>query len=159
MKKSFWVYLILTLSIMVGIFCFSAQPGEKSSKISLSVTKRVVTEQPSEHITKKEINDKTDLVEVIIRKSAHFLIFTALGFSVFMTLYKSGKLNKICIICIISLIICIVYAITDEVHQLFVSERSGEVRDVLIDSAGSLLGILLTSGTLKIGKIIRNKKM
>ena len=78
---------------------------------------------------------------------------------IFMTLYKSGKLNKICIICIISLIICIVYAITDEVHQLFVFERSGEVRDVLIDSAGSLLGILLTSGTLKIGKIIRNKKM
>ncbi len=159
MKKSFWVYLILTLSIMVGIFCFSAQPGEESSEISMSLTKRVVTEQPSEKITKSEIYKKTDFVEVVIRKSAHFLIFASLGFCVFMTLYSSRKLNKLCIICIISLIICIIYAMFDEVHQLFVSERSGEVRDVIIDSAGSLLGVLLTFAVLKIRKKIHSKKL
>ena len=35
------------------------------------------------------------------------------------------------------------YAISDEVHQLFVPGRAGQVRDVLIDSAGSLLGIII----------------
>ncbi|MBQ7953502.1 MAG: hypothetical protein IJ332_02020, partial [Clostridia bacterium] len=62
MKKSFWVYIVLTLSIMVGIFCFSAQPGEKSSSMSMSVTKKVVTEKPSEQITLAEVNDKIELV-------------------------------------------------------------------------------------------------
>ena len=36
-----------------------------------------------------------------------------------------------------------IYAISDEIHQLFVPGRSGQVRDVLIDSAGSLLGIII----------------
>ena len=152
MKKCFWIYLVLTLSIMVGIFCFSAQSGEKSSSISLGMTKKVVTEQPDEKVTRAEINDKIEIVETIIRKSAHFLIFTALGFCVFMTLYYSDKMHRKCIICIISLIFCIFYASTDEIHQLFVNERSGEVRDVLIDSAGSLLGIVLACGILKIKK-------
>lgn len=159
MKKSFWVYLILTLSIMVGIFCFSAQPGEESSEISMSLTKRVVTEQPSEKITKSEIYKKTDFVEVVIRKSAHFLIFASLGFCVFMTLYSSGKMNKNSILCIISLLICIIYASTDEIHQLFVSERSGELRDVLIDSGGSFVGIFIALILQKIRKKTKTNKV
>lgn len=35
------------------------------------------------------------------------------------------------------------YAITDEIHQCYILGRSGEIRDVLIDSAGVLTGILL----------------
>ncbi len=157
MKKSFWIYLILTLSIMIGIFCFSAQNGEKSSAISSGMTKKVVTEQPSEKITKEEINDKLEFVETIIRKSAHALIYTALGFCVFMTLYYSEKMNKNTLLFIISLVFCIFYASSDEIHQLFVSERSGEVRDVLIDSAGSLAGILIAVVVQKIKRKSQKK--
>ena len=35
------------------------------------------------------------------------------------------------------------YAATDEIHQLFVPGRSGQVTDVMLDSAGCLLGCLL----------------
>ena len=35
------------------------------------------------------------------------------------------------------------YAATDEFHQVFVPGRSGKVADVLLDSAGALLGVLL----------------
>jgi VanZ family protein len=38
------------------------------------------------------------------------------------------------------------YAVTDEVHQLFVSGRSGEVRDILIDTIAGALGIALYLG-------------
>lgn len=143
MKKTFWVYLILSLSIMVGIFCFSAQNGEKSSSISMSMTKKVVTEEKTAELPKAEVNKKYEKIETVIRKTAHVLIYTALGFCVFMTLYYSGKMNKKWILCIISVAFCIFYASTDEVHQLFVSERSGEVRDVLIDSCGSAIGSAL----------------
>jgi len=40
-----------------------------------------------------------------------------------------------------SLGICVLYAVSDEVHQLFVPGRGRQVRDVLIDSAGAIVGI------------------
>ena len=42
-----------------------------------------------------------------------------------------------------ALLICAVYAATDELHQMFVQGRSCEVRDILIDSLGALTGILI----------------
>ncbi|HIU52150.1 MAG TPA: VanZ family protein [Candidatus Merdicola faecigallinarum] len=42
-----------------------------------------------------------------------------------------------------SFIIGVIYAITDEIHQLFVPGRSGEIRDVLIDGLGIIVGIIL----------------
>ena len=39
--------------------------------------------------------------------------------------------------------ICFLYACTDELHQLFIAGRSAEIKDVLIDSFGSLTSILL----------------
>ena len=35
------------------------------------------------------------------------------------------------------------YAATDEFHQLFVPGRSGQLKDVLIDTAGGALGLVL----------------
>lgn len=144
MKKAFWVYLVLTVAIMVGIFCFSAQSGEKSSSISMNMTQKVVSEQKNEELPKAELSKKYGTVETVIRKTAHVLIYTALGFCVFMTLYYSGKLHKMWVLFIVSLVFCIIYASSDEIHQLFVSGRSGEVRDVLIDSAGSMVGISIS---------------
>ena len=37
---------------------------------------------------------------------------------------------------------CALYAATDEIHQLFVPGRGGQIRDVLIDSSGALIGLL-----------------
>ena len=56
----------------------------------------------------------------------------------------------------IALAVSVVYATTDEIHQLFVPGRSGEVRDVLIDSLGALIGILIIS--LIRSAIIRPRK-
>jgi VanZ family protein len=43
---------------------------------------------------------------------------------------------------LLALLICILYAISDEIHQMFIPGRSGQVSDVLIDSTGGLVGIL-----------------
>mgnify|MGYP003298480280 CR=1 FL=1 len=42
---------------------------------------------------------------------------------------------------IFAVIMCILYAISDEVHQYYVPGRSGDVVDVLIDTVGSILGV------------------
>ena len=43
---------------------------------------------------------------------------------------------------LLAFLICGLYAISDEIHQLYVQGRSGQVSDVLIDSSGALVGIL-----------------
>ena len=51
------------------------------------------------------------------------------------------------------LILCILYAFTDEYHQTFINGRTGQILDVLIDSSGSLLG----SGIYYLGSKFFNK--
>lgn len=46
--------------------------------------------------------------------------------------------------CFISLLVSFLYACSDELHQFFVGGRSASFRDVLIDSTGACIGILLT---------------
>ena len=51
-------------------------------------------------------------------------------------------------------IFCILYAMSDEFHQLFVPGRSGEIRDICIDSLGALLGIIIMTCVISIVKFI-----
>ena len=52
---------------------------------------------------------------------------------------------------LLSMVICIIYASLDETHQLFVYGRTAQVLDVLIDSVGSLISMLII-------KVIKNRK-
>ena len=56
----------------------------------------------------------------------------------------------------LAIIICILYATSDELHQLFVMGRSCELRDVFIDSLGSVSGIIMYNLIEKNKKNIRN---
>lgn len=56
----------------------------------------------------------------------------------------SGVENKKCILLI--LCICILYAISDEIHQMFVPGRGAQGRDIVIDSVGSVVGIIFGKG-------------
>ena len=42
-----------------------------------------------------------------------------------------------------ALFFCTIYAATDEYHQTFIAGRSGEIQDVLLDTAGALFGIII----------------
>ena len=84
----------------------------------------------------------------IIRKNAHFFAYLILGILVINALKSNGLKGSKSIL--IALAICILYAISDEVHQLFIPGRAGQVRDVIIDSAGAIVGI---NGYIVFGKL------
>jgi VanZ family protein len=42
-----------------------------------------------------------------------------------------------------SVVLCLGYAVSDELHQLFVPERAFQLQDLLVDGGGILVGILL----------------
>lgn len=45
--------------------------------------------------------------------------------------------------CLLSVLICAVYAAGDELHQWFVPGRQASVIDILVDTAGAAAGILI----------------
>ena len=83
--------------------------------------------------------DNIELLSLIIRKLAHFTEYFILGILVINMFNRNNISNKY----LISIILCIIYACTDEVHQFFVPGRSCQVTDVIIDSMGSIMGVYL----------------
>lgn len=72
----------------------------------------------------------------------------------FFETYKLKELDKLGF----SLIIGIVYASSDEIHQCFTPGRGPLLTDIIIDTMGVFLGILLVMLILKVHKIIQDKK-
>lgn len=44
---------------------------------------------------------------------------------------------------LLSILLCIIYATSDEIHQIFTPDRACQIKDILIDSIGSITGIYL----------------
>ena len=143
------ILIIMLAGTFYLIFGFSSQNATKSSSISGKISKDIVNITRKKE-TEKEKNRIAKLIEPGIRKLAHFSIYTLVGFllmNLFFT-YKISINKKI----IISLILGFVYACSDEIHQTFVAGRSGEARDVLIDTSGVFIGILISTLLYKIYK-------
>ena len=134
------ILLIVTFRIIFG---FSSQNGEKSGTISRQITEFVTKDikaiQKLEKSKKEIILNK---IEHFIRKLAHFSLYTVVGILVMslMSTYKIEQIKRISI----SLLTGVLYAISDEVHQSFVPGRGPQVLDVLLDSSGVLVGILIS---------------
>lgn len=128
---------MLVIACMLTIFTFSAQVADDSRDLSQGVTIQVF-----KVLTKLAPNIDIELEEFnhIIRKCAHFTIYFVLGTLVLNAIRCSYGLS-IGYICI-SFFICFIYAVSDEIHQAFVPGRGPAIFDVIIDSSGSLSGIL-----------------
>ena len=93
-------------------------------------------------------------LSVFIRKVAHFAIYALLGALIFLLMrvgYETEGKRSV----ILPPVFSAFYAVTDEIHQLVVSGRSGQVRDVLIDSLGAVAGTLFL---FFIFEILRRRK-
>ena len=150
------VLIILAIIWMGVIFMFSAQVSDESKSSSNKVTSAVVNtvisikkENISEEKRQKIIEDKT----FIVRKSAHFTEYFILGLILILYLQTKEKLATKYII--LAIIFCVLYAISDEIHQLFVDGRSCKIMDILIDTCGSSLAII---GFTSIYKLTTNLK-
>ena len=135
MKKAF--KLLLVILWMGVIFYFSNQKAEDSSKISDGLIVRVANVFVDKNLSTVEKENILEKYTTIVRKGAHFTIYLILGILV-INLLKEYDIKRLLLI---SLIVCLLYSISDEIHQTFIEGRSGEVRDVIIDTTGSLMGI------------------
>lgn len=147
--------LVLLITWMITIFVFSHQQGTGSSKTSEKVSEIIINLfDTKKQLSNEEKNELMEIINPIIRKIAHYTIYTLGGILLINCMHMFLLENKKAII--YSAIIGILYAITDEVHQLFVIGRSGRAADVLIDSIGILTGICIFLFINKIAKYIKN---
>ena len=148
------ITIILVIVWMILVFYLSNQISTDSAKLSGSFTEIILKIC---NVTDINAPEQILLIENVIRKIAHFLLYTLGGMLIFLfiNLYKIKPNNKV----LISWLIGTFYAITDEIHQLFVIGRSGEIRDICIDSLGVITGIIILLLVLKvIEKITKNNK-
>ena len=139
------VLLVLIIVWAVFVFGFSSQTGNESSGLSRKIA---------------EIFFKTEealaIAEPIIRKLAHFSEYALGGVLMYLLIdtYNYSRKTKF----FLTLFLGIWYAAIDEIHQTFVPDRSGNIRDVFIDTLGFSFGIGLTLIYLKIKNKILSKK-
>ena len=89
-------------------------------------------------------NNRESMIEAVqfpIRKAAHMTEYAIFSIFVMIALIVDGI--KGVRIPVISAVIAIAFAATDEFHQTFVPGRYGCVLDVLIDAAGSIIGLII----------------
>ena len=126
-KKS----LLLLIAWMIVIFIFSSMNGDMSSDLSFKTTWLFFWVKDPETLK---------IYHYFVRKAAHvteYLILIGLAYNYFR--FTSNDIKKIYLY---SFLVSFTYAISDEVHQLFVSDRAGAFSDVLVDLIGVLLFLI-----------------
>lgn len=155
---------LFVLANMIIIFSFSAESQEESGDRSSRVTDfvlRIVYPRYDELPYRDRVNALQN-AHTIIRKGAHFLEYALLGFlSASLMLFLRRYMYKHKIdpwkTWFYPAEFCFLYAVSDEVHQIF-SERGSSAVDVLIDTAGALFGIVLIQLIVMTVRGIRNPK-
>ncbi len=130
MKKKEIFKIILSwipaLTVMVMIFCFSAQFSEDSAQTSAGILEWI---EKTFNIT---INHE------VLSKIAHACEFCALGAMVSVGFLNTLKRPAP----VASLLFSVVYALSDEIHQIFVPGRACRAFDIFVDTCGAGVGII-----------------
>ena len=157
-KLSFILVHVLMFSWMAFIFYMSAQPGEVSSDFSGSVSHvfmKIWNVVFFQGWNEAQVLQMAELWDYPIRKLAHMTEFGILAVLVFQML---GQYQRVHRRYILAWAVTVIYAATDEIHQLFVPQRSGNGFDVCVDATGAFLALLVIWGVTRMIQNYGSKK-
>lgn len=121
------------LVIWMGIiFLFSCKTGAESIQSSQFVLSLI-------KLFGIDVNSMFGhLSQLLLRKSAHMLEYFILCLLIYNLIKDYLNLKMI-----LSILISFLYACTDEIHQFFVVDRGPSFYDVLVDTLGAILAMIL----------------
>lgn len=151
MKIRNYINILLIIIWMFTIFVFSNQSSHDSQNLSDKVLIKIVEVIKGHNLTSTEEKQYTKKYRVLIRKSAHFFFYFILTILIIILLIDFDISRKRAYI--LSLVTCILFAFSDEIHQLFISGRNSSFIDIIIDTSGAICAILL----LHIINIVKKK--
>lgn len=164
MKKLSTGKIIFRYALLAGvcilIFWFSSNNGENSTSQSGRIVDLICKiffpdmelTEPARQLAIK------DILSVCVRKAAHLSVYMLLGaisFAAFFPIRRKG------IRTLAAVIFTFLYACTDEIHQIFVPDRTGKISDVIIDTFGGAVGalaVLILVIVMEAARIIRENE-
>jgi VanZ family protein len=87
---------------------------------------------------------------IVVRKNAHIIEYAILAFLLWRFLRSFPPLRGKTKMCFAAVLLgCAMFAASDEFHQTFVRSRTPSVRDVCLDIAGVLIGLLIAASFIR----------
>ncbi len=135
-----WILVAVCMGI---IYALSAQTASDSANLSGSFIRAIL-----------------DLLGIefeqeVIRTIAHCLEFMGLSLLIFNAAYSTWETKFTPLIAFAGTVF---YAITDEIHQIFVPGRAFQISDILVDSTGALIGVTASFVILKFILYIKKRR-
>ena len=154
MKKIILSIFLLVIVILwgAGIYKLSSMNAQNSNGKSTDIIAMFIEDTldvtneygiTNSHPTDSKLVRVSQLINAPLRKVMHASVYLVLAFFAifFFNVLMNNKHYWIALI--LTLIVSIGFAISDEFHQTFVSGRTGQPLDVVIDSMGAIVGILI----------------
>ncbi len=82
-------------------------------------------------------------VQLFVRKAGHLCEYAILASLLYRAFINTLLNGRALLSASVVLLFCGMYAVSDEFHQTFVPSRTATARDVAIDGAGAIVGVLL----------------
>ena len=142
-KAAAWALCVLWMMV---IFMMSEMPGDVSGAQSGFVTELVKRALAFVLGAQTAARIPTDTLELVIRKGAHMGEYAILFWLWAHALSVSGAKHP----ALTALIVCAAYAASDEFHQCFSDGRGPSPVDVMIDTVGAAIALLLRAAALHI---------
>lgn len=139
------IFIAMMFATFFAIFNFSSQNAKVSGNLSRKVTTVIVKVLVKNEDSREKYIKK---FEPIVRKLAHYSIYAVVGFSVMGMFCTFDMKNKYKLL--FSLLIGVIYAASDEIHQMFTPGRGPSLMDVGIDSLGVLTRNIYNDNTYNI---------
>ena len=151
-----YVSFSLALALMLVIFILSSQDATRSSATSGGFIRSIapLIKSNFHRLSATEQDSFVEGLQYVVRKGAHFSAYALMAVLVSIGMFTFQRLKNV-LGAILSLIVCVLYSVSDEIHQSFVPGRSCELRDVVIDTTGALLGCLIVWA---ISQLIKRKR-
>ena len=178
MKK---LSLILCILWMGFIFYNSSESGLESNNKSKSIINQILYDNDKDYGVKNILimsggkSENTDYIgdesgniayddyyntylqniNIILRKGAHLFEFLILAILVAWVMVSYEITGRRAVVYV--LFIVLLYAVSDEFHQLFVPGRTARVQDILIDFIGGIIGTVIFYTLKSKFKLSKNK--
>ena len=150
------------IAVMVGIFLFSGQPGEASAGVSNGVGEWLLGILGIEIPPGMSASNVPIVFGLTIRKLAHIFLYFLLGGTSFLFVatlpVKTAAKVRPAVSGGLALVISLLCACLDEIHQSFVPGRAAQIQDVGVDAIGFCLAIALCMATSYIVLAARAKR-
>lgn len=125
MKKA--LSLVLLIIWIIIIFLLSNQNGSVSTSESDIIVNSI----------NNILGVNEHILVVIVRKFAHIMEYFILYLLTYNCYKKYGIKHKY------SIIFCMFCSLIDEIHQLFINGRSGQITDIFVDFIGIIIGYII----------------